>query len=184
LGKPRAALIIRARPVCALSGPCATLGGCIPEHPALDAVARRARDDGHDLRGQPLIERNEALSRVLALTQRIRSLQHVEEQDVALYRYFEELGLEGIVGKRADAPYRAEPTQAWKKMKTPAFKEIEASRLQHKRDRRTECRHLGRNVGTSPGAKRVTDRESSTSHTSFLGLNPLLMASESAAPKL
>ena len=49
----------------------------------------------------------------------------------ALYRHFEQLGLEGVVGKRADAPYRAGRTEVWKKVKTPAFKAIEAKRLEH-----------------------------------------------------
>jgi hypothetical protein len=55
----------------------------------------------------------------------------VNEHGEAIYRHFEQLGLEGVVGKRADAPYKAGRTEVWKKVKTPAFKTIEAKRLEH-----------------------------------------------------
>ena len=57
----------------------------------------------------------------------------VTEHGEALYRHFESIGLEGIVGKKADAPYKARRTQVWRKVKTPAFKEIETRRLAHRR---------------------------------------------------
>ena len=41
------------------------------------------------------------------------------------------MGLEGLVAKKADAPYKAGRAQVWKKVKTPAFREIEAQRLKH-----------------------------------------------------
>jgi ATP-dependent DNA ligase len=39
-----------------------------------------------------------------------------------------ELGVEGIVAKRADAPYPRGRTTVWIKIKTPAGKAIEAER--------------------------------------------------------
>jgi hypothetical protein len=88
--------------------------------------------DGQDLRSQPLVERKEARRRLLKTRERIRYLQHVNEHGEALYRHFEELGLEGVVGKKADAPYSAGRSNVWKKVKTPAFRAIEAKRLEHK----------------------------------------------------
>ena len=72
--------------------------------------------------------RSNACSRT---SHRVRYLQHVNEHGEALYRHFEQLGLEGVVGKRADAPYKAGRSDVWKKVKTPAFKAIEAKRLEH-----------------------------------------------------
>ena len=101
-----------------------------PETPAIFAFDILAVH-GQDLREQPLIERKDALKRLLKRTKRIRYLQHVHEHGEALYRHFEDMGLEGVVGKQASAKYKAGPTQTWKKVKTPAFKEIEARRLEH-----------------------------------------------------
>ena len=101
-----------------------------PEVPALfafDLLELR----GQDMRGKPLLERKAVLKRLLGVSRHIRYLQHVKEHGEALYRHFESLGLEGVVGKKADAPYTAGATQLWRKVKTPAFKEIEAKRLQH-----------------------------------------------------
>ena len=80
-----------------------------------------------------MVERKEARRRLLKTRERIRYLQHVNEHGEALYRHFEELGLEGVVGKKADAPYSAGRSNVWKKVKTPAFRAIEAKRLEHKR---------------------------------------------------
>ena len=60
----------------------------------------------------------------------MRYLQQVTEHGEALYRHFESIGLEGVVGKKADAPYKAGATQFRKKVKTPAFKDIEVRGLQ------------------------------------------------------
>ena len=86
---------------------------------------------GEDLRNLPLLERKAMLQRVLRKGVRIRYLQHVEEQGEALYRAIAEAELEGIVAKKADAPYRAGRTRTWLKVKTPRFKTIEAKRLEH-----------------------------------------------------
>ena len=82
---------------------------------------------GEALRAQLLIERKDALQRLLRKSERIRYLQHVAEHGEVLYQ----IGLEGVVGKRADAPYKAGRSDVWKKVKTPAFKAIKAKRLEH-----------------------------------------------------
>ena len=88
---------------------------------------------GEDLRVKPLLERKAALQNLLEDCHHVRYLQHVREHGEALYRHFESLGLEGVGGKKADAPYKAGATQFWKKVKTPAFREMEEKRLKHLR---------------------------------------------------
>lgn len=72
--------------------------------------------DGHDLRGLPLRRRSELLAQVLedALPP-IRRLEHVEGQGPAFLRAACVHGLEGIVSKRSDAPYRSGRGRAWVK---------------------------------------------------------------------
>ena len=66
---------------------------------------------------------------------RVRYLHHVEEDGEALYQAIATANLEGIVAKKADAPYSAGRTRTWLKVKTPPFKAIEAKRLEHIRDK-------------------------------------------------
>ena len=55
-----------------------------------------------DLRGLPLTSRKAILRRVLPPAGALRYLEHVEDDGEALYQEAERLGLEGIVGKKAD----------------------------------------------------------------------------------
>jgi len=76
--------------------------------------------DGDDLRRRPLLERKNALARLL-----IRSrggIQYVEHADDYAERMFAavcELGLEGIVSKRRTSVYRSGPSKSWIKVKNP-----------------------------------------------------------------
>jgi bifunctional non-homologous end joining protein LigD len=71
-----------------------------------------------DLRPLPLTARKAILRRVLPPVGPLRYLEHVEEAGEALYREAERLGLEGIVGKKADSPYRAGRSPAWLKLRS------------------------------------------------------------------
>lgn len=75
--------------------------------------------DGHDLRDQPLIERKRALARLLEEIDApaLRYTDHVTGGGPAMLREAAALGLEGIVSKRADAPYRAGRSRRWLKIK-------------------------------------------------------------------
>jgi len=75
--------------------------------------------DGHDLRGLPLIERKRALQEVLAKAPaKISYADFVELQDgETVFRHACELGMEGIVSKRRDAPYRSGRQETWIKLK-------------------------------------------------------------------
>jgi len=66
--------------------------------------------DGRDLTGQPLLERKAALARLLkgaGKTGVIRSTGHFDEAGPIILRHACEMGLEGIVSKRRNAPYRS-----------------------------------------------------------------------------
>ena len=71
-----------------------------------------------DLRTLPLTVRKELLQRVLPPLGALRYLEHVEEDGEALYREAERLGLEGVVGKKAAAPYKSGRSAAWLKVRS------------------------------------------------------------------
>ncbi len=72
---------------------------------------------GLNLRGQSYADRRRYLAQCLAPTQHLQ-LMHVSEDAAQLYGAALELGFEGIVAKRLDAPYAAgKRTPAWLKVK-------------------------------------------------------------------
>jgi bifunctional non-homologous end joining protein LigD len=75
--------------------------------------------DGRDLRGLPLIQRKHALAQVLAgAPSKIAPAEFIDHQDGgAVFRHACELGVEGIVSKRRDAPYRSGRQETWIKLK-------------------------------------------------------------------
>ena len=79
-------------------------------------------EDGADLRDRSLVERKAALRRVLdaadgTVTARVRFTDHVETQGPAFYAHACRLGLEGVIAKRRDAPYRGGRGKRWLKVK-------------------------------------------------------------------
>jgi bifunctional non-homologous end joining protein LigD len=77
--------------------------------------------EGHDLRSVPLAERKALLRRILSAGNPeggpLRYVDDVAERGEDLYRAVAELGLEGIVAKRADSPYRGGYTRDWLKIR-------------------------------------------------------------------
>jgi len=73
--------------------------------------------DGHDLRPLPLLDRKRLLREVLPRCGTLRYVDHVPERGEALLAEVAARGLEGIVAKRADAPYRAGRSPAWRKLR-------------------------------------------------------------------
>jgi bifunctional non-homologous end joining protein LigD len=71
-----------------------------------------------DLRSLPLSTRKSLLQRVVPSTGVIRYLDHFQDEGVVLYQQVQKLGLEGIVAKRADSPYKAGRSDAWIKIRT------------------------------------------------------------------
>ncbi|MGE3145049.1 MAG: DNA ligase D [Pseudorhodoplanes sp.] len=78
------------------------------------------RLDGDDLRGEPLIARKAALRSLLRGARQGGALvfsDHIEGQGGTVFRRACGLGLEGIISKRADAPYRSGRGTDWLKSK-------------------------------------------------------------------
>ena len=78
--------------------------------------------NGDDLRRGPLVVRKATLTSVLAKARvGIRFNEHLEFDDgEAVFNHACRMGLEGIVSKRKDSPYRSGRSPDWLKMKNPA----------------------------------------------------------------
>jgi ATP dependent DNA ligase domain len=67
-----------------------------------------------------LPERKAILHKVLQRTRRgIQYVEHTEGDGVEMFKAICKLGLEGIVSKKRDAPYKSGPSKAWLKIKNP-----------------------------------------------------------------
>jgi bifunctional non-homologous end joining protein LigD len=73
--------------------------------------------DGTDLRRQPLRERNQRLHQLLDFADPLRYTEHRVGDGVGFYSEACRLGWEGLIAKRADAPYQAGRTKDWLKFK-------------------------------------------------------------------
>jgi bifunctional non-homologous end joining protein LigD len=75
--------------------------------------------DGQDLRGQPLMERRALLRKLVKHDPRspIQFSDHIEGDGARFFKAAAELGLEGIVSKRAASRYRSGPSRSWLKTK-------------------------------------------------------------------
>jgi bifunctional non-homologous end joining protein LigD len=81
--------------------------------------------DGRDLRSLPLSERKALLARLLhGSGTTIRYSAHVEGRGGTFYDKACRMGLEGIISKRKDAPYRSGRSTAWVKVKCVASQEF------------------------------------------------------------
>ncbi|HET8538592.1 MAG TPA: DNA ligase D [Anaeromyxobacter sp.] len=75
---------------------------------------------GLDLRPLPLADRKRVLAGLVPRLGPARFADHVEGRGEDLWREVEARGLEGMVAKRADAPYRSGArSQAWRKIRVP-----------------------------------------------------------------
>ena len=73
--------------------------------------------EGYDVRGLPLVERKRLLRRVVPEVGALRYLEHFETTGEAVYEQVTKMGLEGVVAKKADAPYRAGRSPNWLKIR-------------------------------------------------------------------
>src|SRR6266508_5459509 len=81
--------------------------------------------DGRDLRSLPLSARKALLARLLhGSGKTIRYSEHVEGQGDSFYDKACSMGLEGIISKQKDAPYRSGRGTAWVKVKCVASQEF------------------------------------------------------------
>jgi bifunctional non-homologous end joining protein LigD len=77
--------------------------------------------DGKDLRKTPQIERKQALRDLLdenGIEAPIVFSEHLIGDGQEMFEHAAKLNWEGIISKKADAPYRSERTEAWQKIKT------------------------------------------------------------------
>jgi bifunctional non-homologous end joining protein LigD len=83
--------------------------------------------NGEDLRRRPYVERKAALRNLLRHGRGIQYVEHAEGHGDRLFAAACSLGLEGIVSKKLDAPYRSGPSKIWIKIKNQ--KESAATRV-------------------------------------------------------
>ena len=94
------------------------------DHEAVLVAFDLLERDGEDLRDLPLIERKRRLGRLIGKSKNRRAIQygeHLKGNGASVLDYVCRLGLEGIVSKRVDAPYRSGPSKTWIKSKNPAM---------------------------------------------------------------
>ncbi len=85
--------------------------------------------EGYDLTGVTQLERKRALKRLLEMERfdpgaRVRYTDHIEGKGPQFFRQAGTIGLEGIVSKIADAPYRAGRGRSWLKIKCTQHEEF------------------------------------------------------------
>lgn len=82
---------------------------------------------GKDLRRFPLARRKEALTKLVTRSEVIQEAETFNDP-IALLRAAGEHGLEGVVSKRKDLPYRSGRCSHWQKVKTAAWRAAHADR--------------------------------------------------------
>jgi ATP-dependent DNA ligase len=107
--------------------------------------------NGDDLRREPLQVRKATLASVLVKAgPGIRFNEHLECDDgETVFRHACKLGLEGIVSKRKDSPYRFGRSRDWLKCKNPA---APAVKREAQEDWGSDC---GEPLCSAPGSVRI-----------------------------
>jgi len=82
------------------------------------------RLDGRDVRDLPLRQRKAELRRTLRFKGHVRFSPHRNEHGEELFRDACRRGLEGVMAKRGDSPYRATRSTDWRKLKCHAEQEL------------------------------------------------------------
>jgi bifunctional non-homologous end joining protein LigD len=81
--------------------------------------------NGDDLRREPLAVRKATLASVLAkAASGFRLNEHIEADGPTVFAHACKMGLEGIVSKRKDSPYRSGRSPDWLKSKNPACEAV------------------------------------------------------------
>ena len=73
--------------------------------------------EGRDLRRLPLVDRKAVLKQVLPGIGTLRYADHIPERGEDFYARIEHMQLEGMVAKKADAPYRSGRSSDWRKIR-------------------------------------------------------------------
>ena len=88
------------------------------EAPALLFAFDLLELEGRDTRKLALLKRKAVLKKALAGSQRIRYVDHVGEEGKKFFEAAQKAGVEGIMAKRADAPYIRGRSPNWIKIAT------------------------------------------------------------------
>jgi bifunctional non-homologous end joining protein LigD len=92
----------------------------IMDHAAIACAFDLMMLDGNDLRRLPLSERKAALRKVLRRTKGgIQYVEHTEGHGAEMFAAVCDLGVEGIVSKKINSPYRSGPSKSWINVKNP-----------------------------------------------------------------
>ena len=92
--------------------------------------------NGEDFRPKPLVERKKRLAKLLAKDRHgLQFVEHLEGEGQIIFEHACKLGLEGIVSKRLDGPYRAGPSKSWIKVKNTKHPAILRVKEAYERDR-------------------------------------------------
>lgn len=73
--------------------------------------------DGENLTGLPNVQRKERLRAILTESDRLRFAEHILGSGEQLFEAMCREGYEGVISKKADAPYRGDRSQNWLKIK-------------------------------------------------------------------
>ncbi|WP_231169050.1 ATP-dependent DNA ligase [Bradyrhizobium sp. 41S5] len=130
--KAQSFLIDREAVVCGLTG-CQISTRCSSRRRDRDAVLfafNLIEHDGSDLRDLALLDRKQRLAKLVgkALRAAIQFNDHLDHDGAAVFSHACKLGLEGIVSKRIDAPYRSGASKTWLKSKNPASAAVRRER--------------------------------------------------------
>jgi bifunctional non-homologous end joining protein LigD len=93
------------------------IGRAAVEHPASLFLFDFLAAEGFDARPLPLLERKRLLRRVVPEVGPLRFLEHFETDGEKVFEQVTKLGLEGVVAKQADSPYRAGRSASWLKVR-------------------------------------------------------------------
>jgi bifunctional non-homologous end joining protein LigD len=82
-----------------------------------------------DLRDLPLQQRKQRLAKILACGgEAVTYHEHLNHDGAMVFEHACRLGLEGIVSKRLDAPYRSGLSKTWLKSKNPLSEAVRRER--------------------------------------------------------
>jgi len=87
------------------------------ELPAVFYVFDLLSFEDFDVRPLPLVRRKQLLAELVPKLGAVRYLDHIQREGDAFLKQVTALGLEGIIAKKADAPYRGGRTDKWLKIK-------------------------------------------------------------------
>ena len=159
------------------------------------------RHEGADLRELPLRERKSRLRRALRFEDPIRFTVHRNESGEQLFEEACRKGLEGVIAKRADSPYRATRSRDWLTLKCHAEQELVIGGFTTPQGSRTDfgallvgyfegdsLRYAGK-VGTGFGRSTLAElgaklRELETDESPFAEVRPVPRGTHWVKPEL